>query len=142
MAGRQALGPQLAAARQENESLIAGIEQLQRDFDAFKQQVFEKALEVQQENNLCLPGLNTVLRDLGLPEIPDHFKVTARVRAVQTVEYEFDLDNLPDDYERTEEGVKAYLAEHPNDVVDYASYFNWEVDEESVEIVSAVGGTW
>ncbi len=142
MAGRQALGPQLAQARVEAAELRKALEVTQLQFEDFKRKVAEKAREVQQENNLCLPGLNTVLHDLGLPQIPDHFKVKARVRAVQTVEYEFDLDNLPDHFERSEEGVKAYLAEHPDEVTDQASDFGWEVDEDSVEIVSAVGGTY
>jgi hypothetical protein len=142
MAGRQALGPQLAAERLRSQALEDELVAARRELVEYKLKVAEKAVEVQQENNLCLLGLNTVLRDLGLPEIPDHFKVTARVRAVQTVEYEFDLDNLPDDYERTEEGVRTYLAEYPDSVTDNASDFSWEMDEESVEIVSAVGGTW
>ncbi len=142
MAGRQALGPQLAAERLRSQALEDELVAARRELIEYKLKVAEKAVEVQQENRLCLPGLNTVLRDLGLPEIPDHFKVTARVRAVQTIEYEFDLDNLPSDYERTEEGVRTYLAEHPDAVTDYADDDNWEVDEENVEIVSAVGGTW
>jgi hypothetical protein len=126
----------------EAAALREALELQQREFEEYKKKVAEKAREVQTENNLCLPGLNTVLRDLGLPEIPDHFKVKVRMRAVQEVEFEFDLDNLPDDYEKTEEGVKRYLGEHPTDVVDYAEDFDWEVDEDSIEILSAVGDTW
>ncbi len=142
MAGRPALGPQLAAERQRTAALEQELATARQELEDFQRKVAVKAKEVQEENNLCIPGLNTVLRDLGLPEIPDHVKITARVRAVQTVEYEFDLDNLPDHFERSEEGVKAYLAEHPDEVTDQASDFSWEADEEHVEIVSAVGGTW
>jgi hypothetical protein len=142
MAGRQALGPQLAAERLRSQALEDELVAARRELVEYKLKVAEKAVEVQQENNLCLPGLNTVLRDLGLPEIPDHFKVKVKLRATQEVEFEFDLDNLPDDYERTEEGVKRYLAEHPTDVFDYAEDFDWVIDEENVEILSAVGDTY
>lgn len=69
--------------------------QVVREFDAFKQKVREKAIEVAEEENWCHDGLNDALSDLGLPEVrkpQKEIRFVVEYRAYATLNGEPGLD--------------------------------------------------
>jgi hypothetical protein len=135
MAGRSALGPQLMTAREENHQLRNRVDALEREIEAFKTQVVERAREVRQEQGWCLAGFNAVMEDLGLPKEPTGFTVKVKVIATQEVTVFVDADDLSDSWEHTEAGVREYAKDN-NIGYDDADAFSWEIMDGPVEVVS------
>lgn len=79
---------ELVAMRQQRERAEAEFQlrlRAEAELDRFKERVREKAIEVADRMDWCDPGLNEVLRELGLPEKVLRWKVPIVVTARQTV---------------------------------------------------------
>jgi hypothetical protein len=112
----------------------------QTTLDSFRDQVREKAIEVAKENNFCNGGLNEVLEELGLQPLPSVFTVEIEFTATQTVTVEISAEDLYED-QRDEDGVRSYVVSHADDFAGEASSYNWEVDENEIEIKSVTADT-
>lgn len=78
--------PLLELAEARLKALLA----VRAEFEAFKEQVREKAIEVAASNGWCDEGLNEVLKELGLEPKTRSFNVIVRVYGFQDVEVEID----------------------------------------------------
>lgn len=106
-----------ASLRQERHQSETAIQALQD----FRRRVRDKAIEVAAEQDWCRPGLNEVLRDLGLPEHDPRFKVPLRVRAYQTVWVEVSASDEEDAIEEAEHNLGEGDLELAED--------GWQVDD-------------
>lgn len=99
---------------------------MRQQHEAFREQVREVAIRVAGEQEWCDPGLNGVLRELGLPEKVVAFKVAIQVTAKQTVWVVVDATSEDEAYDAARE-LDTYSVEQE---VDRSS---WEVDEWDVD---------
>jgi hypothetical protein len=124
---------ELAAAQNATNAVIAVHED-------FKKKVRKLALQVKEDNGWCDDGFNTVMRELGLPELPHTFRVKLTLTATREVEVDVDASDL-EPGNRDDEGVRSYL-DDIDAVREYVSselgYGDWDLTEVEVESVEAL----
>lgn len=95
---------------------------VERKFDAFREQVRDVAIRVASEESWCDTGLNAVLKELDLPRKSRPFEV--QVRLTQVVTVTVDAEDEDDARE------KAENENDTADLLDLASRYDWEVEVE------------
>lgn len=65
----KAVTERLNEVRRDRDSNDAARVEAQRELEAFKVQVRERALQCKEDENWCDDGFNSAMRDLGLPEL-------------------------------------------------------------------------
>lgn len=66
---------------------------LEREFDAYKAKVRERAIQCAEDENWCAEGLNAALRELGLEPRTFTYEVRLDLRATQTVYVSVEAEN-------------------------------------------------
>lgn len=79
-------GPTKAELQAELEQLRNTVHLIQTQFQSFKQDVREVAIDAASTEGWCKSGLNEALEALGLPKVQDKYLVTASLEVVFEVE--------------------------------------------------------
>jgi len=128
--------PTIAQLQRELSAAINTTAEVRSQYEQFKKDVREVALNAKQSENWCDQGFNAAMDELGLEKLPSEFEIDVEIKAVQTVTVTVDADDLvSNDYERTEQGARQYVLDQQL-AVKRASLYDWDVKDE-VEVKSS-----
>jgi hypothetical protein len=88
----------------DNEAVLTRqLSTLRTEYDNFRTQVRDLAIEKREEMNFCVPGLNEALEELGLEPMTRRFKVPVTITATQEVYVEVEATDAEAAREEVEE---------------------------------------
>lgn len=96
---------------------------LSYEHETFKDEVRTVAIRVASEQSWCTPGLNGVLKELGLPPKETTYDVEVTVRGVTTITIQVEAEDEDEARRKVEDG------DHDADLSAETRRADWDVDE-------------